>query len=38
MPAINFILADGTQRRVDASAGTSVMQAATGAGVVGIVA
>jgi ferredoxin, 2Fe-2S len=38
MPAINFILADGTQRRVDASAGTSVMQAATGAGVAGIVA
>lgn len=38
MPAIVFILPDGTQQRVDAAEGASVMQAATGAGIRGIVA
>lgn len=38
MPTINFILADGTRKQVDVTEGVSVMQAATGAGVPGIVA
>jgi len=37
MPTIQFILPDGTSQAVEAPAGTSAMQAATGAGLHGIV-
>jgi 2Fe-2S ferredoxin len=37
MPKIHFILPDGSERDVEVSAGTSAMQAATGAGLSGIV-
>ena len=38
MPDITFILADGSERGLEAPEGVSVMAAATGAGVPGIVA
>lgn len=38
MPDITFILADGSERGLEAPDGVSVMAAATGAGVPGIVA
>jgi 2Fe-2S ferredoxin len=38
MPDITFILADGSERGLEAPAGISVMQAATGAGIPGILA
>jgi len=38
MPDINFILADGSERGLEAPEGVSVMAAATGSGVPGIVA
>ncbi len=38
MPQVHFILADGRTQTVDAADGTTVMQAATGAGLSGIVA
>ena len=38
MPDITLIQADGAEREIDAPVGVSVMQAATGAGVPGILA
>jgi len=38
MPTIRFMLPDGSERPLDAAAGSTAMQAATGAGLAGIVA
>lgn len=38
MPDITFVQADGTEQGLEAPAGVSLMQAATGAGVPGIIA